>query len=197
MLAFAERRAHHAGLTNVSFIEDDIERHPMPEDSFDAVLSRAALMYATDPLSTLRRLRGALRDGGRLAVAVWASPDRVAFSVPVGVMIEMNVIDPPAPGPGPFALGDDGVLEDLVRTAGFADVRSGSALVVYETPSPEACTQWFRDVAPPIAELVADQPVEIQRQVWERVTDAWAPFTQDGAVRLPCTALWTAGVKAS
>ena len=159
MLGFAERRARRAGLTNVTLRRG---RHrgaiPSRTSAFDAVISRAALMYASDPLSTLRRLRAALRPGGRLAAAVWASPDRVAFSLPVGVMIEMGVIDPPPPGPGPFALGDDGVLEGLVRAAGFTDVRVGTAWPSTRPPQPEACTQWFRDVAPPITELIADQP---------------------------------------
>ncbi len=190
MLGFAERRARHAGLTNVTFVEADIESHQLPDDAFDAVLSRAALMYVSDPLATLRRLRAALRPNGRLAIAVWATPDRVAFSRPVGVMIEMGVIDPPPPGPGPFALGEDGVLAGLVTAAGFTDVRVDTAVAVYETPSREACTQWFRDVAPPITELVADQPADVQAQIWERVTEAWAPFSdRNGAVRLPCTAV--------
>ena len=91
-------------------------------------------------------------------MAVWATPDKVAFATPVAVMIEMLGIEPPAAGPGPFALGADGALEDLVRDAGFTDVVAGTALAVYETASAEACTQWVRDVAPPITELIADQP---------------------------------------
>lgn len=194
MLAFAERRASGVGLSNLSFVEADIEDHPLDAGSYDVVLSRAALMYATDPLSTLRRLHAALRPGGRLAAAVWASPDKVAFATPVAVMVEMGVIDPPPPGPGPFALGADGMLETIVRDSGFVDVASGTAVAVYETPSAEACTQWLRDVAPPIADLIADQPAPVQEDVWERVTEAWTAFQgDDGAVRLPCTAVWVSG----
>ena len=48
-------------------------------------------------------------------------------------------------------------------------------------------------LAPPITELVADQPASVQDEVWERVTEAWAPFEgEDGHVRLPCTAVWVA-----
>ena len=191
MLAFAERRARQAELRNVDFVEADIESHSLEPSAFDAVLSRAALMYASDPLAVLRRLRASLRPGGRIAIAVWATPDRVAFAVPVGVMVEMGVIDPPPPGPGPFALGADGLLAELVRSAGFEDLRSGTAVAIFEMPSPEACTQWLRDVAPPITELVANHPTDVQEKVWSRVTDAWAPFQDDsGAVRLPCTAIW-------
>jgi SAM-dependent methyltransferase len=187
-LAFAETRARAAGLSNVSFVEADIEALELAPASLDVVLSRATIMYASNPLETLRRLHTALRPGGRLAVAVWATPDKVAFATPVAVMIEMLGLEPPAAGPGPFALGADGALEEFVRDAGFADVVAGTALAVYETASAEACTEWIRDVAPPITALIADQPASVQQDVWDRVTRSWAPFQgPDGAVRLPCT----------
>lgn len=193
MLAFAETRARAADLDNVSFVEADIEGSDLPSQHFDVVVSRAAIMYATDPLEVLRRLYAAMRPGGRLAVSVWATPDKVAFAVPVGVMIEMLGIEPPADGPGVFALGADGTLDSLVRDAAFTDVRSGTTTLVYETPNREACTRWVRDVAPPITDLVADQPASVQQEVWARVTAAWAPFeTSDGTVGLPCTAVWAA-----
>jgi SAM-dependent methyltransferase len=174
----------------VSFVEADIETLELAPASLDVVLSRAAIMYASNPLETLRDLHTALRPGGRFAVAVWATPDKVAFATPVAVMIETLGIEPPAAGPGPFALGADGALEDLVRDAGFTDVVAGTALAVYETASAEACTQWVRDVAPPITELIADQQASIQQDVWDKVTRAWAPFRgPDGTIRLPCTAI--------
>lgn len=194
MLAFAERRARAAGLGNVSFLEGDVEHHAFERGAYDAIVSRAALMYAIDPLATLRRLRDALRSDGRFAVAVWATPDRVAFSLPVGVMIDMGVIDPLPPGPGVFALGGDGVLEDLMRAAGFGNVRVGTAVATYATPTAEECTRWFRDVVPPITELIASHPAEVQAEVWDRVTAAWAIYgDESGRVALPCTAVWAAG----
>jgi SAM-dependent methyltransferase len=190
MLALAETRARAGGLSNVSFVEADIETLELAPASLDVVLSRAAIMYASDPCETLRRVHSALRPGGRLAVAVWATRDKVAFATPVAVMIETLGIEPPAAVPGPFALGADGALEELVRDAGFTDVVASTALAVYETASAEACTEWIRDVAPPITGLIADQPAAVQQDVWDRITRAWAPFQgPDGAVRLPCTAV--------
>ena len=196
MLAFAKERSRSCGLDNVTFVEGDVETTQLEPEGFDVVLSRATLMYATDPLATLQRLKAALRPGGRLAVAVWATPDQVAFATPIPVMVDMLGIDPPAAGPGPFALGGDGVLETLVREAGYTNVVSGTAVVTYAMPSTEACTEWVRDVAPPITDLIADQPASVQEQVWERVTQAWAPFQRpDGAVRLPCTAVWVSAAR--
>lgn len=190
MLAFGEERSRSYSLATVTFVEGDIETTELEPAGFDVVLSRATLMYAADPLATLRLLKAALRPGGRLAVAVWATPDKVAFATPVPVMVDMLGIEPPAGGPGPFALGGDGVLQSLVREAGFTDVVSGTTVATYVMPSAEACTEWVRDVAPPITELIADQPASVQEQVWERVTQAWAPFKgPDGVVQLPCTAV--------
>jgi SAM-dependent methyltransferase len=140
-LAFAETRARAAGLSNVSFVEADIEALELAPASLDVVLSRAAIMYASNPLQTLRRLHTALRPGGRLAVAVWATPDKVAFATPVTVMIETLGIDPPAAGPGPFALGADGTLENLVHDAGFTDVVAATAIAIYKTDSAGACSE--------------------------------------------------------
>jgi ubiquinone/menaquinone biosynthesis C-methylase UbiE len=196
MLAFAEERSRSCGLDNVTFVEGDVETTQLAPEGFDVVLSRATLMYAEDPLATLRRLKAALRPGGRLAIAVWATPDKVAFATPVPVMVDMLGIDPPTGGPGPFALGGDGVLESLVREAGFTDVVSGTTVAAYKTPSAEACTEWVRDVAPPITDLIADQPASVQEQVWEHVTQAWAPFQgAGGAVQLPCTAVWVSAIR--
>jgi ubiquinone/menaquinone biosynthesis C-methylase UbiE len=190
MLAFAETRARAAALSNVSFVEADIETLELAPASLDVVLSRATIMYTSNPLETLRRLHTALRPGGRLAVAVWATPDRVAFATPVAVMSEMLDLAPPTAGPGPFALGADAALEGLVRDARFTDVVAGTVLATYKTATAEECTEWIRDVAPPITQLIADQPASLQQDVWDRVTRSWAPFQDpDGAIRLPCTAI--------
>jgi ubiquinone/menaquinone biosynthesis C-methylase UbiE len=194
MLAFAERRARADGLANVRFIQDDLEAPTFEPARYDVVLSRATLMYASDPLQALRHLRAALRPGGRLAVAVWATPERVAFATPIVVMAELLDMGPPPTGPGPFALGAPGVLEALVHQAGFTDTAGGTAVSVFEFESAEVCTQWLRDVAPPITDLVANQPASVQHQVWEMVTEAWRTFEgDDGHVRLPCTAVWASG----
>ena len=94
MLAFAKERSRSCGLDNVTFVEGDVETTQLEPEGFDVVLSRATLMYAANPLATLRRLKAALRAGGRLAVAVWATPDKVAFATPVPVMVDMLGIAP-------------------------------------------------------------------------------------------------------
>ena len=148
MLAFAKERSRSCGLDNVTFVEGDVETTQLEPEGFDVVLSRATLMYAADPLATLQRLKAALRPGGRLAIAVWATPDQVAFATPVPVMVDMLGIGLPAAGPGPFALGGDGVLETLVRELAIPTWRrarrSSRTRCLARKPVPSGCVMSLR-----------------------------------------------------
>jgi SAM-dependent methyltransferase len=193
MLDFAQERAAEAHLGNVDFVVSDAEELDLDARRFDAVISRAGIMYFVDVARALRRLRSSwLRPGGRLAASVWSTPDKVGFAAPVPVMLDILELPPPPPGaPGPFALGDATRLAAVVSEAGFEHVATGALHVIYELDSPAAATQWLRDVAPPIAGLVDGRSADVQRRVWQRVTEAWSPYlTADGRVRLDNEALW-------
>jgi enediyne biosynthesis protein CalE5 len=57
LLAFARERTREAGLDNVEFIEADAEQLDFEKESFDAIVSRALLMFLPDVPGTLTRLR--------------------------------------------------------------------------------------------------------------------------------------------
>jgi ubiquinone/menaquinone biosynthesis C-methylase UbiE len=196
MLAFGQGRAAAAGLANVEFVEADAERLDFAEGSFDAVLSRAGLMFLPDVPGTLRRLRAFLKPGGRLAASVWGRPPAVPMTALIPVIFaELNLPPPPPGRPGMFALADPDRLAALVAGAGFRDVATGTLQVVFATDSPEQFTEFIRDVAP-IAALVDGQPPEVQARVWRKVTEAWASFRDAaGRVRTENEAIWVVGTK--
>ena len=199
MLATARQRAAQVDLGNVAVdtIECDAEELDLEPASVDAILSRSAIQYLLDPAGTLKRLRLACTPGGRLAASVWGPPDRVGFAACLPIILDALDLDPPPRDrPGPFALGDPEQLTEVVTHAGFDEVDTGTTIAVWEFDSPTACTQFIRDVAPPVTALVADQPETVQEEVWQRVTDeAWEPFVAaDGRVHLPNEAHWVAAV---
>jgi SAM-dependent methyltransferase len=197
MLAVGRERAAAEGLDNLKFLEGDAEELAFEEASFDAVLSRQGLQFLPDVAGVLARLRSFLKPHGRLAAAVWGSPQTVQFAAPVP-LIRANLQLPPPPAgiPGPFALADAGQLAGLVEAAGFTDVETGTLTAIYQPGSAELATRWLRDVAPPITALVDAQPPEVQERVWAKVTQAWAPYTtSDGHVRLENQAVWVTGTK--
>ena len=64
------------GLDNVEYRVLDAERMDLEESSVDDVVCRWGYMLMADPALAFAETRRVLRDGGRLAFAVWAAPDR-------------------------------------------------------------------------------------------------------------------------
>jgi hypothetical protein len=128
---------------------------------------------------------------------VWGPPDTVQFALPISVIFKELELPPPPPGrPGIFALADAAALAHLVASAGFRDVETGTVTAIYETASPEDFTQWARDVAPPIVNLMKEHPPQEQERVWRKVTEAWAPLvTPEGHVRTENQAIWVGATK--
>jgi ubiquinone/menaquinone biosynthesis C-methylase UbiE len=96
MLAFGQERALEAGLDNVEFVVSDAERLDFGEGSFDAILSRAGLMFLPDVAGTLKRLHTFLKPGGRLAASVWGSPKAVQMTAGIPVILD-ELKQPPPP----------------------------------------------------------------------------------------------------
>ena len=66
VVQLAHQRVQHAGLSNVSFIEGDINTVAL-DGEFDAVVGRLILIYMQDRVAVLRRLVERLRPGGIVA----------------------------------------------------------------------------------------------------------------------------------
>jgi ubiquinone/menaquinone biosynthesis C-methylase UbiE len=197
MLAFGRERAVQAGLDNIEFLAADAEALRFDDETFDVILSRQGLQFLPDVPGTLKAFHSFLKREGRLAAAVWGPLETVQFALPIPVIFKELELPPPPPGrPGPFALADADALARLVSDAGFRDVATGAVKAIYETASPEDFTQWTRDVAPPIVNLVKGQPPEVQERVWRKVTEGWAPLvTPEGRVRTENKAIWVAATK--
>jgi 2-polyprenyl-3-methyl-5-hydroxy-6-metoxy-1,4-benzoquinol methylase len=66
-LAFAAHRTQQRGLTNVSFVHDDLHTASVT-GQFDAVVGRLVLLYLPHPDDVLRRYAGLLGKGGIVAM---------------------------------------------------------------------------------------------------------------------------------
>jgi SAM-dependent methyltransferase len=197
LLAFARERAREAGLGNVEFIEADAEQLDFEKESFDAIVSRALLMFLPDVPGTLRRLRSFLKPGGRLAASVWGDKSRVPFATAGSIIADELGLPPPPPGlPGIFALADQRRLERFAREAGFQDVETGTTAVIFETETPAQFTEFIREVAPPFSVLLKDQTPDARARIWGKVTEAYGRFADaTGRVRTTNEAVWVAGTK--
>ena len=160
MTAIAAARAAALGLDNVRTRELDLEEIDEPSGSYDVVLCREGLMFATDPARAAREIQRVLRPGGRVALAVWGARERNPWLGLVldAVSAQIGAPVPPPGVPSPFSLGDAGRVAALLADAGLSDV------VVSELPTPlraGSFEEWWSrtsTLAGPLAKVLASLP---------------------------------------
>lgn len=113
MLAVAERLA-----PSIEWHQGSAEHIPFPDGSFDAVVSQFGLMFFTDRVKALREMHRVLAPGGRLAIAVWDSLDRIpALAKELAILERIAGSEAAEPLRAPFVLGDPESLRALAREA--------------------------------------------------------------------------------
>ena len=117
MLTVARRKS-----TQIEWMEGKAETLPLPDNSFDAVVSQFGFMFFEDKAQALREMMRVLRPGGAMAVAVCdaveRSPGYAAFARLLDQLFGNRVGDAFR---APFALGDPDQLRALCREAGIAN----------------------------------------------------------------------------
>jgi SAM-dependent methyltransferase len=187
MTSIASARAEALGLTNVSTLQLDIEQIDQPDGSYDVVLCREGLMFATDPGRAASEIRRVMRPGGRVALAVWGPRERNPWlgAVLDSVSAQIGAPVPPPGIPGPFALSDAGELERLLSEAGLAEVAVSEFPLPMRVGSFDDWWQRTTALAGPLAQMLASMPDEAQRALRERAREAVAPYEIGDGLEFP------------
>lgn len=174
MLALARERAKENDLANIEFQEADAEFLKLPSSSFNAITCRFGLMFMPDVVGALKTMRDALVTDGKIAAAVWSSPDKVPFFVVPSqvVMKETGTQSPPPGTPGLFSLADTAVLKQKFEQAGFHDINTEASARNFKLPSPEEYVDFVKSTAAPLGAMMAGLPAARQQEIWNMVVEA-------------------------
>ena len=183
----ARQVARERGLNHIETRAMDGEKLDLPDVSFDAVLCRFGLMYMPHPVTALREWRRALKPGGRVAVAVFSTPDRNSWgAVPASIIRRRAQLPPPVPGqPGPFALGGPGVLEDIFHQAEFASPEIRAVPVPHRATSAAEYVRVAREAFGGFNAMMAHLPPQEHESVWNEVEVSLRSFESNGEFEVP------------
>lgn len=197
IVGIASRVAREQGCEQIETRVMDGEKPDVPDASFDAVLCRLGLMYMPHPAKALREWRQALKPGGRVAVVVFSTPERNAWgAVPASVIRRRARLPAPVAGqPGPFSLGEPGMLEGLLVQAGFAQPEIRAVPVPHRAQSAAAYVQVASEAFGGFNAMMAHLPALERESVWSEVADSLRRFESDAGFEVPGECLVGAGVR--
>jgi enediyne biosynthesis protein CalE5 len=196
MLSFGRERAAAAGVENVEFVEADASSLDYPAASFDAAVSRWGIIFEPEGEAAAARVRGFLEPGAKMAISSWGPPERSPMiAIPMSTALQRLNVPPPLPGtPGPLSRPTHEAIGALLEGGGFSDIDVEELDVDFEWDSPEEFARYTREIAAPIAALVAQHPPEVQAETWDAIAEACAGYTgPDGKVRMSNLTLLAVG----
>jgi SAM-dependent methyltransferase len=190
MVEVVSERARAAGLDHVEARVLDAEDPDLGGERFDAVLCRFGYMLMPNPGRALSAGHGALRDGGRIALAVWGpAEDNPWLSLVTSAVMKTLGAPPPAPGtPSPFALADHERLRALLAAAGFAEITVESARDSRPYESVDAWWDGMREPTGPMGALLSQLSGEQVTAIGDDATSSArrdGHVAADGSVRFP------------
>jgi len=108
----------------IDFVAGDAQVHPLPEASFDLVVSRFGCMFFADRTAAFTNVARATRSGGRLALLVWQGLDRNEWLLEIrgALALGRDLPVPPPGAPSPFGMADPDLACAELAAAGWGDV---------------------------------------------------------------------------
>ncbi len=159
MVAVARRRAADANLGNVEARVLDAEQMDLDDDSVDGIICRWGFMLMLDPERALGECRRVLKEGRRLSLSVWGSPDQNPWATVTGMTVmqlgHQPARDPFGPG-GMFSMADLAKVESMLTGAGFHVVATDEMPVTWSQDSFEDAWAFMSEVAGPTASIIKD-----------------------------------------
>ncbi|ADB33290.1 Methyltransferase type 11 [Kribbella flavida DSM 17836] len=191
LLAQGRERAAAEHL-DVTFTEGDAENLPVPDASFDLVLSTVGVMFAPNHQQAADELIRVTAPGGKIALSSWT---------PTGMVGQMFKVvgkwTPPPAGVKPAVLW--GTEEHLTEL--FGDRVQWIALnkreYVFRYHSPEHFSEWFRQFYGPITKLAGSLSEQDRATFAAELADVPRSFNQadDGTVAARAEYLEAVGVR--
>lgn len=167
---------------DIDWREGVAEELPLPDASFDAVVSQFGMMFFTDRHRAVREMLRVLDDRGRIAVAVWDSLEKhAAYAREVEILDELAGRDAGDALRAPFVLGNAEALGNVFEEAGVDHVRVDTRVGTARFPSIRTLVEadlrgWLPVMGVHLSE---DEIHEILRAAEDRMSDL---VTEEGVV---------------
>lgn len=174
LLEIGAQSARAAGFQNIETRVMDGGNLDLPDDSFDAVICRFALMFLPDPVSGLRGMKRVLKPNGRVSVVVYGVNGSPDFSC-AGSAVRRHLGLPQAQSSA-HSLGEVAVLQQSLEAGGFCKIEIHALDLPIHMASAEECVRYLQAASRTLKELTSPLSREERKEVWDEVQQALTVF---------------------
>lgn len=166
---------------DVRWHEGDVEALPLPDASFDCVVSQFGHMFAPRPEVALQEMLRVLKPGGTIAFSTWPPELFVGRSFTL-----MSTYSPPVPGVSSSALwGDPNIVRERLGAA-VRDITFARDVTHFQVLSPQHYQHFiehnFGPASKLFATLNASDPAR-SAQLRQETVDLAAQYFKDNTLR--------------
>jgi len=118
-------RKAHLKLKNLTILNGDAAIFPFKSSNYDVLVSRFGCMFFDKPKNAFRNIGTALRQGCRLALAVWRTPRENPWAMEPISAARQFLDMPTRPGPeepSPFSFSDRDRVRSILGNSGWSDI---------------------------------------------------------------------------
>ena len=203
MIETAIAEAAEARLPSVTFATHDVEVASF-DQTFDYAFSRMGTMFFANPVAALRNVREALAPGGLLNMVVWRRKLDNEFMhraelVVADYLDEPEEYDVPRCGPGPFSMANADTVTDVLKHAGYEDIRLARQDLPYKIGDDLEHAVAFNMALGPAAEVLrmwGDRVDDIRPKIAADLRAALAGFVVDGGAVVAPSSTWAVTARA-
>ncbi|GCE30793.1 hypothetical protein KDA_62770 [Dictyobacter alpinus] len=175
MLNVAARLAKEEGLGNLMMRTMNAEQLDLPDNRYDAVISRFGLMLISNQRQALLEIRRVLKPGGRLAALVWSKPEHNPLFAPYVTFVN-NAWEAEHSGEkasDPFSLADQDFFVRTLETAGLREVQIHVIKLTFHFPTFDVLTSWW---GTPFQQALRKLDFVSRQRVEESIQQTVRPF---------------------
>jgi len=142
-------------------------------------------------------MRRVLKPGGKVAAIVYSTADRNQFfSIPIGIVRRRAQLPPHLPGlPGPFSLGQPGVLEAAYAKAGFRNIQTRLVSAPIQMASAADLVRFERESFGALHQMMAGLSETEREATWGEMELKLKQFDNPEGFAGPCELLVGVGTK--